>query len=64
MDMRKLGYKLYSEEQPDKVILAEIVDENGLQSATGSLGPSGSSGIGFVPYWWRPAKTKDSGEGD
>lgn len=57
MNFEHIGYKKYSETKPQEKLMAECIDERGLNSWTAQIGPDG--GGGAVPYWWRKELSKD-----
>ena len=57
MNFSDIGYAKYSDQKPESKQIAECIDEHGVISWTAQIGPYG--GAGPMPYWWRPALSKD-----
>lgn len=57
MDFSGRGYVRYNDKKPERKLVAECIDEHGANSWTAQIGPDG--GGGAIPYWWRPALSKD-----
>ena len=57
MNFSDIGYAKYSDQKPESKLIAECIDEHGVISWTAQIGPYG--GAGPMPYWWRPALSKD-----
>lgn len=56
-DMLKRGYQKLSEAQPDQAIEAEMANDDGTDTWTGTLDPIHLSE--HTAFWWRPARGKD-----
>lgn len=57
MNFTDRGYVKYANQKPESKLVAECIDEHGVNSWTAEIGPDGGSGA--APYWWRPALSKD-----
>jgi hypothetical protein len=55
--MEKRGYRKLSQSRPDEAIEAEMANDDGSDTWTGTLDPIHLSE--HVPFWWRPARGKD-----
>lgn len=57
-DMLLRGFRKVSEIKPDQPIEADMVNEDGSETWTGTLDP-GTQLSERMPFWWRPHRGQD-----